>query len=450
MGRLCDFCGEQRSMVYCRSDAACLCLSCDRNVHSANALSLRHSRTLLCESCNSQSAVVRCIEERISFCQNCDWNVHGSSASGLGHKKQMINCYSGCPSFAELSRIWSFVLNFPSMEDSNCEQGLCLMSINENSVSNYWGPPDNSSTIDLAVPSWMCELENADKCDIWTGSSSMSALNRVPRSVDQTARSVDLTIPKLRCTGTKGLGICEADDLYEDFNMGDVDLNFENYEELFGVSQNYSGKLFEDAGIDGLFAVENISPADSNGRGEFVAEASSARQTKAMQAECSNAVSVDSLMSKPGTKSDTNFYFPGRQARSSLSLSFSGQTGESSAGDYQDCGISSMLLVGEPPWYPSGPENFFPTGGRDSAVMRYKEKKKARKFQKKITYASRKARADVRRRVKGRFVKAGDVYDYDPMCVGQEAAEERAVSNYIHKQGLGGGLRYLGDDRTLG
>lgn len=32
-----------------------------------------------------------------------------------------------------------------------------------------------------------------------------------------------------------------------------------------------------------------------------------------------------------------------------------------------------------------------------------------------MRYASRKARADVRKRVKGRFVKAGDAYDYDPL-----------------------------------
>lgn len=37
------------------------------------------------------------------------------------------------------------------------------------------------------------------------------------------------------------------------------------------------------------------------------------------------------------------------------------------------------------------------------------------RFEKKIRYASRKARADVRKRVKGRFVKAGDAYDYDPL-----------------------------------
>lgn len=37
------------------------------------------------------------------------------------------------------------------------------------------------------------------------------------------------------------------------------------------------------------------------------------------------------------------------------------------------------------------------------------------RFEKKVRYATRKARADVRKRVKGRFVKAGDAYDYDPL-----------------------------------
>lgn len=37
------------------------------------------------------------------------------------------------------------------------------------------------------------------------------------------------------------------------------------------------------------------------------------------------------------------------------------------------------------------------------------------RFGKQIRYASRKARADTRKRVKGRFVKAGEAYDYDPL-----------------------------------
>jgi len=134
-----------------------------------------------------------------------------------------------------------------------------------------------------------------------------------------------------------------------------------------------------------------------------------------MQPANSNAVSTDSGMSNPGVKGDSSVCIPPRQARSSLSLSFSGLTGESSAGDHQDCVVSSLLLMGEPPWQPPGPEGSIAGGSRDSAITRYKEKKKRRKFDKKIRYASRKARADVRKRVKGRFVKASEAYDYDPL-----------------------------------
>lgn len=121
MGCFCDFCGEQRPIVYCRSDVASLCLSCDRNIHSANALSRRHSRTLVCERCNSQPASVRCIEERITLCQNCDWIGHSNFPSD---KRRAVNCYSGCPSSAELSSIWSFLLDLPSVGDPTSEQGI--------------------------------------------------------------------------------------------------------------------------------------------------------------------------------------------------------------------------------------------------------------------------------------------------------------------------------------
>nr|URA29435.1 B-box protein 20 [Muscari aucheri] len=409
MGSLCDFCGEQRSMIYCRSDAASLCLSCDRNVHSANALSRRHSRTLLCDRCVSQPAIMRCIEENVSLCHNCDWNAHSGMASASEHTRHTINCYSGCPSASELSRIWSFVLEFPSMDDSNCEQGLGLMSINENSVSTCWGAPGSNSNIDET----MNDLANMDKFNSWIGSSSTSAINPPPGSAQPTG-SVESTTPKLCGAETKDPKICK-DDFYEDFTVDDVEFNFENYEELFGGSHNQPGELFDDAGIDGFFDVTEMSVTNSDGPGEFVAEVISAGNLKSMQPACSNAASVDSLMSNLGTKADPSVSFPARKAHSSLSLSFSGLTGDSSAGDYPE--MTSMLLMGEPPWYTTGAEcSSFPAANRDSAVMRYKEKKKNRKFEKKIRYVSRKTRADVRKREKGRFVKAGDSYDYDPLC----------------------------------
>ena len=89
---------------------------------------------------------------------------------------------------------------------------------------------------------------------------------------------------------------------------------------------------------------------------------------------CSNAASADSVMS---TKTDPIICFPVKQAHSNPS--FSGVTGESSAGDCQDCGASSMLLMGEPPWCSPCPESSMQSANRSNAVMRYKEKKKARK-----------------------------------------------------------------------
>ncbi|KAJ3699273.1 hypothetical protein LUZ61_002978 [Rhynchospora tenuis] len=46
---------------------------------------------------------------------------------------------------------------------------------------------------------------------------------------------------------------------------------------------------------------------------------------------------------------------------------------------------------------------------REARVMRYKEKKKMRKFEKTIRYASRKAYAEARPRIKGRFAKRSDM-----------------------------------------
>uniref|UniRef100_A0A1D1Z5S9 Zinc finger protein CONSTANS-LIKE 9 n=1 Tax=Anthurium amnicola TaxID=1678845 RepID=A0A1D1Z5S9_9ARAE len=413
MGLFCDFCGEQRPMVYCTPDAACLCLSCDRNVHSANALSRRHSRTLLCDGCNSQPATVRCIEETMSLCHNCDWNGHAGAVSASGHKRQTINCYSGCPSASELSRIWPFLLEITLIEDS--EQGLRLMSIDENSSNDFCGPPGNSNTLEIAASSIIDDLANVDKANCWVGSSSMPVMDTVPSSGDQPPGSVDSTGPKLSTMGTDSLGICENDGLYEDFSMDNVDLNFDNYEELFGTSRNHSDNLFDDAEIDSMFEMKNPSATNDDCQEGIFTEAAPAGQVKA-QPECSNAVSAVSMMSNPGNKSP-KMCFPARRAHSNLSLSFSALSGESSAGDYQDCGMSPMLLMGEPPWYPPGHGNStFTAASRETAVTRYKEKKKARKFEKKIRYESRKARADVRRRVKGRFVKAGDAYDYDPLC----------------------------------
>lgn len=86
------------------------------------------------------------------------------------------------------------------MVDSNCEQGMGLMSINENSVSNFWGAPENSSTRDIDSAGKMNDLETPNKVNPWIGSSSTSAVNPMLCSADQAAGSVDSTTYKVHET----------------------------------------------------------------------------------------------------------------------------------------------------------------------------------------------------------------------------------------------------------
>ena len=55
--------------------------------------------------------------------------------------------------------------------------------------------------------------------------------------------------------------------------------------------------------------------------------------------------------------------------------------------------------------------------GREARLMRYREKRKNRRFEKTIRYASRKAYAESRPRVKGRFAKRADDADADADAV---------------------------------
>jgi len=113
--------------------------------------------------------------------------------------------------------------------------------------------------------------------------------------------------------------------------------------------------------------------------------------------------------------SNMDVAFTPKRENSSLSLTASNVSGDS--GDYVECNAASSMLHtpgGDASLGSGSVDSVTFAQARDSAMLRYKEKKKIRRFGKKIRYESRKARADIRKRVKGRFVKAGQVYDYDP------------------------------------
>ncbi|CAK9226866.1 unnamed protein product [Sphagnum troendelagicum] len=361
----CDFCGESRATLYCRADSARLCLLCDRHVHGANALSLRHQRTLLCDACNLRPAAFRCTVENVTLCHSCDWDSHGGSNSSScspavaaalqQHMRHPFDCFSGCPSAQELGSLWG------------CAEDLGI-----------------------------CKGE-----------------------------------------GEVG-GLCEGG-----FSMADVDLSFDNYEDIFSSTQDLSSSSFNDLHAGCTSLGQDSVTEEKN---QCVANMQSITQSKLL--ESTNGVmngaelqvyeeeglagqgpgpppsppeisEIGKMMSATGLSGcpDMEMQQLVQQQRptgSSLSLSLSGVSGDSS--DYHECtAASSMLINTDSSWVPTSPDRGALTHqARDSAMLRYKEKKKIRKFDKKIRYESRKARADIRKRVKGRFVKAGQPYDYDP------------------------------------
>ncbi|GMH12064.1 hypothetical protein Nepgr_013905 [Nepenthes gracilis] len=69
----CELCRSPATM-FCASDQASLCWVCDSEVHSANFLVARHSRSLLCQVCQSTtpwSASGAKLGQTVSVCKNC-------------------------------------------------------------------------------------------------------------------------------------------------------------------------------------------------------------------------------------------------------------------------------------------------------------------------------------------------------------------------------------------
>lgn len=119
MEKVCEFCMALRPVVYCKADAAYLCLSCDAKVHSANALFNRHLRTLLCDSCRYHPAFAQCLDHRMLICRGCDQGLHGVCSQ---HQKRAVSTYLGCPSAKDFAALWGF--EFGELDKSAAQDQL--------------------------------------------------------------------------------------------------------------------------------------------------------------------------------------------------------------------------------------------------------------------------------------------------------------------------------------
>ncbi|KAL6538227.1 hypothetical protein OROGR_012215 [Orobanche gracilis] len=435
---LCECCSVSKALVYCKSDSAALCLECDNYVHSPNALSRRHQRSLICDACVSQAAVSRCLDENLSLCQAC-CDTTAAACGAAKHRRVELRFYQGCPSATELSEIWhwvifdnndrsnsqldQFVMNSPASSGGGSGSGggggggggggeVVGNTLNEIASSLFkfrprWSIPPPPPPPQLLPP----QLRSSNFTLLYGGDQRLGPFSREQLSF----LSQGSPLGK-HCSDNVNdlIGIQESEDLSESVDMDGMTMSFENGYELFGNNlQNRPNFNCNDGGIGGLLMEKSLSGTESNGANiESALEASSSVQQECVGLQPPQVDRSTNLMQAMIMNPNVSLGFTGEQLPSSLCLALSNITGESNAAEYQDCGLSPLFLTSDSPWdlnlEPCCPQ------ARDKAKMRYNEKKKTRMFGKQIRYASRKARADTRKRVKGRFVKAGESLEHDP------------------------------------
>jgi hypothetical protein len=85
--KLCDSCKSVKATLFCRSDSAFLCITCDSNIHAANKLASRHHRVSLCEVCEQAPAHVTCKADAAALCVSCDHDIHSANPLARRHER---------------------------------------------------------------------------------------------------------------------------------------------------------------------------------------------------------------------------------------------------------------------------------------------------------------------------------------------------------------------------
>ncbi|KAL6312459.1 hypothetical protein AAG906_021675 [Vitis piasezkii] len=95
-GRVCELCNEEASL-YCGSDSAFLCWSCDARVHGANFLVARHVRHTLCSECNGLAGDTFFgvgFQPHRLICRSCSSEVELETSTDHDSKSSSSSCVS--------------------------------------------------------------------------------------------------------------------------------------------------------------------------------------------------------------------------------------------------------------------------------------------------------------------------------------------------------------------
>ncbi|XP_057718041.1 zinc finger protein CONSTANS-LIKE 13 [Arachis stenosperma] len=343
----CDYCNSSRSVLYCRADSAKLCFKCDREVHSTNQLFSKHTRTLLCDSCYDSPASILCSTESSVLCHNCDWESHNLSLPTV-HERGPLEGFTACPSVSELLTILGF-------EDVGKK---ALLYGDGGGGGGDGGGGEKNSADDFMG----CEIEGFSDFFVWDAPSVVS-LDDLISSSAPSHNFQAMEVPPLPKNRKSSCGRHREEilsQLRELANSEPLDLDSEQQQYL--QSGNMSTDLEHDFKTD-----------------KFPSYEWHRRSSEPMN----QVVPLNTLLNEEvAVEHPTSAVSENNEGKTPIS--FKSET-VSVVPKATPCELTSQE--------------------RDSALLRYKQKKKTRRYEKHIRYESRKVRAQSRIRVKGRFAK---------------------------------------------
>ncbi|KAJ9564219.1 hypothetical protein OSB04_000185 [Centaurea solstitialis] len=379
---LCDFCNKRSAVLYCKADSAKLCLFCDNDVHSANALSLKHFRSQICHNCGSDAVSVACSTDNLLLCTACDNDFHGDSSVSSYHDRFPVDDFSGCPSVLHLASIWGFTLKPNSSSEPKSE--YCPAAGGFHDLHEK-----------LPVAASYDEVPSVE----WKSSGSGSGCgvrNKVlyKQLVELANRRSDGDGGELGPQTPTGCGPREVSQGFEYEEQDDKDLLHQQTPLTYLLMTPHNPSNSKPNNGGGCVATDEYSNMWS-----YSPKAQTSQiwdfnlgRSRSSDAGCDNPdFAVNNCTDLVEDASFTTMEV--LKEMDAINISFATIPSQ-----------NVSILNGNRSSKQSGPQQL--AQNRCNAMLRYKEKKKTRRYEKCIRYESRKARADTRKRVKGRFVKS--------------------------------------------
>ncbi|XP_027352034.1 zinc finger protein CONSTANS-LIKE 15-like [Abrus precatorius] len=390
----CDFCDSKTAVLFCKADSAKLCLLCDQHVHAANALSLKHVRYQICDTCKSDTASVRCSTHNLVLCHHCDSHAHSTASP---HHRHRLHGLSGCPSVPEIAS----ALGLDFSPDHPPQDPDCPV------VPTAAAPPKyNRDDVYQQV------LEIARRRD-FSAQSVQLKFNHHDTNNNHQNDVVDEML--LQQTPFTSLLMLPSESEFDARKSNDNGYGAETGDLLWNCCPTYHTpqvwdfqlQKSRDCGeprvltFDGLeetsLSIPRAFQDVHNMNCSTIGDDILSRNNQSDQSSSSHAKKKEESNNKArdGFSSESNLI---------ESITYSGTNNVTNmehlvGGSENVSSLKAKISLEEL------------AKNRGNAMLRYKEKKKTRRYDKHIRYESRKARADTRKRVRGRFVKATDITD---------------------------------------